>query len=64
LGKIHSKPSMAPKKAAYKPPLLFVCLFVCLFVLILYTALVVQTIDQAGFELIEIHLPLPPECWD
>jgi hypothetical protein len=21
-------------------------------------------IDQAGLELTEIHLPLPPECWD
>ena len=21
-------------------------------------------VDQAGLELIEIHLPLPPECWD
>ena len=21
-------------------------------------------VDQAGLELIEIHLPLPPDCWD
>ena len=21
-------------------------------------------VDQAGLELTEIHLPLPPECWD
>jgi hypothetical protein len=21
-------------------------------------------VDQTGLELIEIHLPLPPECWD
>ena len=23
-----------------------------------------HSIDQAGFELIEIHLPLPPKCWE
>ena len=22
------------------------------------------SVDQAGLELTEIHLPLPPECWD
>ena len=23
-----------------------------------------HSVDQAGLELTEIHLPLPPECWD
>ena len=23
-----------------------------------------HSVDQAGIELREIHLPLPPECWD
>ena len=23
-----------------------------------------HSVDQAGLELTDIHLPLPPECWD
>ena len=49
-------------------------LFVCLFVLVFgfsrqgssVTVLAVQDlalVDQNGFELIEIHLLLPPKCW-
>jgi hypothetical protein len=46
---------------------LFVCLFVCLFPdrVSLYSPGCPGThsVDQAGLEL-EIHLPLPPKCWD
>ena len=30
----------------------------------LVSVLELALVDQAGLELIEIHLPLPPKCWD
>ena len=30
----------------------------------LVPVLELDLVDQAGPELTEIHLPLPPECWD
>lgn len=40
--------------------------FVCLDKVSLFShgCLGTQYVDQAGLELIEIHLPLPLECWD
>ena len=44
------------------------CLFVCFsrqgFSVALEPALELALVDQAGLELTEIHLPLPPKCWD
>jgi hypothetical protein len=40
------------------------CLFVCFETCLLYVALAVLEFTLAGPELIETHLPLPPECWD
>ena len=46
----------------------FVCLFVCFlrqgFSIALEAVLELILVDQAGLELTEIGLPLPPECWD
>ena len=46
----------------------FVCLFICLFFetgfLCVVLAVLELCVDQAGFELAEILLPLPPECQD
>ena len=42
---------------------LFVCLFERAF-LCLEAVLELALVDQAGLELTEIQLPLPPECWD
>jgi hypothetical protein len=41
-------------------------LFVCLFVCFLYSLSCpgIHYVVQAGLELTEIYLPLPPECWD
>ena len=49
--------------------LFFACLFVCLLEtgflsLTVLAVLEIAFVDQAGLELTEIHLPLPPECWD
>jgi hypothetical protein len=46
---------------------LFACLFVCLetdFSLCSPSCPGPCSVDQAGLELTEICLPLPPECWD
>ena len=31
---------------------------------VLEPVLELALVDQAGLELTEMHLPLPPECWD
>jgi hypothetical protein len=41
----------------------FVCLFVC-FLCNSSGCLGNHSVHQAGLELTEIHLPLPPDCWD
>ena len=54
---------------------LFVCLFACLLACFSETGFLFplcnssgcpgsQFVGQAGLELTEIHLPLPPKCWD
>ena len=47
---------------------LFVCLFVCFetgFLCVALAVLELTLVDQNSHrELTEIHLPLPPECWD
>ena len=55
---------------------LFVCLFFVFVVVVvlvflrqgfsaaLVPVLEIVLVDQAGLELTEIHLHLPPECWD
>jgi hypothetical protein len=49
---------------------LFIYLFIYLFTLkqsfflCISVCLGTHSVDQPGLELTEIHLPLPPECWD
>jgi hypothetical protein len=56
-------------------PSFFVCLFMDFCCLFLFCFVLRQgffsavwpgthSVDQAGLNLTEIHLPLPPECWD
>jgi hypothetical protein len=54
----------------YKTINVTVCLLVCLFVFQDWVSQCspgspgTHSVDQAGLELIEICLPLPPKCWD
>ena len=55
--------------ALYKAPRIFFVLFFVFilrqgFSVALEPVLELALVDQAGLELTEICLPLPPECWD
>ncbi|KAM7317276.1 hypothetical protein ACRRTK_023578 [Alexandromys fortis] len=58
------------RSSGCEPPLvLFCCCCCCLFFEIGFLCGFgacpgTSSVDQAGLELTEIRLPLPPECWD
>ena len=65
--------SLQVSKASHLCSDVEVCLFVCLFLFLfletgfcvaLKPVLELALVEQAGLELTEICLPLPPECWD
>ena len=50
-----------------KPKDIKSCIFGFFFVLLrqgFFACPGIHSVDQVGFELTEIHLPLPPKCWD
>jgi hypothetical protein len=55
-------PNVTTLKKSFSAFYFFFCLFV--FVRQVFSVSWTHFVDQAGLELRDIHLPLPPKCWD